>query len=184
MTKTIVSILCISAGSFAVNLMMKDGATVSGYPICETKTTVVLKDGSEKITLFKKTIARVDTLSLEGMREFMFGDSAILKEKNDLLIVNSSTDSCTIRIRRSPEGTRLLERSAGPGDTIAIALTDGSFFETVRFWRKDGEYFSVGQPFTFQTKCSEFIRHEIELKGFLGETIPSLKGPKIAHERE
>ncbi len=177
-------ILLLLSSTYSIEVHLKDGSIITGDPICESKTTLVLKEGSGTVSLFKKMIATVDSVSLEGKREFMLGDSSLLKEKNAILFINNSKDSCTIRLRRSPEGTRFLEKSCASGDTITFAVTDGSYFETVRYWRSEGEYFTVGQPVTLETKCGSFSRHEIELKGFLGETIPNLKGPKIAYERE
>ncbi len=182
--KISLSIALLALSTYAMTITLKDGTIITGEPICESKTALILKDGTSTVSLFKKMIATVDEESLEGKREFMVGDSALLKEKNELIFINHSPDSCTIRLRLSPAGTRYIEKSGAANDTIAFALIDGSYFETVRYWRPEGEYFTVGQPFTLESKCSAFARHEIELKGFLGETIPNLKGPKIAYERE
>lgn len=167
-----------------VELKLRSGEVIIGYPICENKTTLVLKENGGTVSLFKKMIAEVDGVSLEGKREFMVGDSALLKEKNEIILKNSSQDSCTVRLRRSPEGIRIAEKKIGPGEQTTIAVTDGSYFETVRYWRLEEEYFTVGNPVTINTKCSTFERIEIELKGFIGETIPKLKGPRSAYERE
>ena len=52
----------------AIELQLRDGSVIVGDPICESKSTLVLKEGAGTVSLFKKTIASVDSVSLDGRR--------------------------------------------------------------------------------------------------------------------
>lgn len=182
--KSLLLILALSSILFSVELTMKDGEIISGDLICENKGKLTLRDKNQTITIFKKSIAKVDTIDLEGKRKFMLGDEYMLKEKNELIFINSSADSLTIRLRDSETRKYFTEKSIASGDTVVIPVKDGSYYETVRYWRPNVEYYTEGAPTVIETKCAKFERIEIELKGYKGDNYPKLKGPKIAYEKE
>lgn len=182
--KSLFLLLSLASLLFSVELTLKDGEVISGDLICENKGQLILRDKNEVISIFKKSVAKVDTLNVEGTRRFMLGDEYMLKEKNELIFINSSEDSLTIRLRDSETRKYFTEKSLAAGDTVVIPVADGSFYETVRYWRPNVEYYTEGTPTVIETKCDKFERIEIELRGYKGDTYPKLKGPKIAYEKE
>lgn len=182
--KVLLSILTLASLLFSVELTMKDGEIISGDLICENKGNLILRDGNQTISIFKKSIAKVDTMDVAGTRKFTLGDEYMLKEKNELIFINSSDDSLTIRLRDSETRKYFSEKSLASGDTVVVPVKDGSYYETVRYWRPNVEYYTEGTPTVIETKCDKFERIEIELRGYKGDTYPKLKGPKIAYEKE
>lgn len=181
--KIVISILVMLAAVTAVELELKDGSLVIGEVICEEKGKLVLKDGDETVSVYKKSIRRADTIVVEGSRKFMLGEEHILRDKNELIFINGSRDSLTLRLRKRETFERFAEKTLGPGDSAMVAVPDGIFFETVKYWRDNGEYHITGAPYLIETKCGTFSRLEVELKGYAGESFPQLKGPKRDFER-
>ncbi len=182
--RILIVIICLTAMSWAVELELKDGVRVKGDLICESKGAVTLKDGVETVQIYKKSIAKVDSLNVRGSRKFTLGEKYILHEKNEIIYINTSADSLTVRLRSTESGLRLIDKTVAPADSVTIPVIDGSYFETVRYWRTDGAYYTVGNPFVIETKCNKFARFSIELKGYAGKNYPKLKGPKMAYEKE
>ncbi len=169
---------------FAIEIELKDGVIVKGDLLCEGKGSLTLKDGSETVQLFKKSMKRVDTLDVSKSRKFMLGEEYVLVEKNELIYINSSPDSLLMRFRDGETRKVITEKTIASGDSVIVYVGDGSFFETARYWSEGREYYTAGSPFSLETKCDEFEKYEIELKGYAGDNPPQLKGPKIAHEKE
>lgn len=183
MKKLVAFILAVSSLA-AVEIELKDGETFNGDVICDLKGKLVIKQGIETISIFKKSIQRIDDVEVAGSRKFMLDESKLLKEKNEIIYSNISRDSLTIRFRDSNTWEILGEKTIAPEKAESFFVPDGSYIETVRYWRDSGEYYLTGAPFTITTDCNSFERYDIELRGYDGDNIPQLKGPKREYERK
>ncbi len=167
----------------AVEIEMRDGEIISGDLLWESSGKMILKSGTETVTVFKRSLARIDTIDMEGRRSVMLGEEFILQDRNEILYFNSSSDSLTIRFREA-DGWRIIsELNIGPSDSVTIMVPNGQYLETIRYWRPDGvEYFSESPSFIVDADEKSFERFEFELKGYEGDTYPTLNGPKRAFQ--
>ncbi len=182
--KQIFILLLIVLVTNGVELELRKGDLLHGELICESKGSLTLKDGSSTVQIFKKSIMRVDSLDVSKSRKFTLGEQYMLIEKNELIYINSSRDSIEIHFRDGISRGVISEKYLGSGDSVTVYVADGSFSETVKYWSEGREYYTEGTPFVVESKCNEFEKLEIELKGYTGDNPPQLKGPKRAHEKE
>jgi len=186
MKKIIQAVLLICTlviGSSAFEIEMRDGEIIQGELLWESSGKLILKSGTETVTVFKRSLARIDTIDMEGKRSVMLGEEYILRDKNEIIYFNTSSDSLTIRFRESDGWRIITEKHLAPNDTVVINVPNGEYLETVRFWRPDGvEYFSEGVPFIIDADEKSFERYEFEMKGYEGDTYPTLSGPKRAFQ--
>ncbi len=167
----------------AVEIEMRDGEIITGDLLWESSGKMILKSGTETVTVFKRSLARIDTIDMEGRRSVMLGEEFILQDRNEILYFNSSSDSLTIRFRES-DGWRIIDEiNLAPSDSVVVNVPNGQYLETVRYWRPNGvEYYSESPSFIIDADEKSFERFEFELKGYEGDTYPTLNGPKRAFE--
>jgi len=184
MKKFILLIALIVSYSVAVKITIKDGTIYNGDVIFENKGSVVIKEynSSSTVSIYKKSIQKVNDKDIAGARKFMFGDSLILKNKNDLLYINSSNDTISIKIREYPSKEIFITDTIPPHDSIKVAVPDGSYYETVKYYNKDKVYYTKGRVVTIETKPKKFKVIKVDLKGY-GDNYPNLKGPKMEYEK-
>ncbi|MDR0303844.1 MAG: hypothetical protein LBH98_03615 [Chitinispirillales bacterium] len=167
--------LCV----FAIEFTLKDGTYVSGDLICENKGSLTLKNGNETISIFKKSIKLYDGQDISGIREFILGDNLIVKNKNEIIFIVTTSDDARVKLREvlSDGDEKLLgEKSGVCGDTVKFYVPDGKYYESVEYTRGGEKYYQTSAPFEMKSKCDKFAKAEISLLGFRGEQIPILKG--------
>ena len=180
MKKLLVLILlpiCIFA---SLEFTLRDGEVIRGDLICETKGNLTLKSGNGTISVFKKSIRLYKEQDITGLREFILGDSLILRNKNEIFFIIETIDDARIKLREIlPDGSEMLigEKSGVVGDTLKFFVPDGKYYEAVEYTRADtAKYYGFGTNFDIKTKCDKFAKTEISLRGFAGERIPILRG--------
>jgi hypothetical protein len=162
---------------------MKDGTIEIGEPICQSKGKVTIKVGSSTVTAYKKSLKRVGDLDVNGAREYMIDDSLFLIEKNEIQFINTSGDSCVVKFRRGDHSI-VAEKSISENGSVYFDIGDGSYYETVQYFRGETIYYSKGLPFLVESKCDSFEKYDITLRGYPNTTPPILKSTKNSFERE
>ncbi len=179
----IVLVLVFIASSKEVEIEMKGGDLEIGEPICQSKGKLTLKVGSSTVEVFKKSLRRVGDIEVEGKREFMVHDSLFLKDKNEVSFINSSGDSAVIKLRR-PDHSIVNEQNLSGDGSVIFDVPDGSYYETVKFFRGNKVYFTKGSIFVVESKCTSFAKVDIDLRGYPVENPPLLTSSQKAFERE
>ncbi len=182
--KSIIVLLTLLTTLFAVEIELRDGTIYHGDLIHQTKGKMIFKSKGARLSFYKKSIKRVDSTTVMGKRKFMLPDSLILKERHEILFVNSSTDSVTIKLRNGETGAVLTEKRGASQDTILFPVADGLFSETVKYWNDTTLYYSKGRPFEMSSKLDKFIKQEIELKGYPDGKAPTLKSLERAYDKK
>ncbi|MCL1946562.1 MAG: hypothetical protein FWF51_06430 [Chitinivibrionia bacterium] len=177
--KKILILIAIPICVFAsLNFVLKDGETISGDLICENKGKLTLKSGGGTVSVFKKSIKQFGERDIVGEREFILGDSLILKDKNEIFFVITTQDAARVKLREIlADGSEKLigEKSGNFGDTLKFFVPDGRFYESIEHTRGETKYYMNGGSFEMKSKCDSFEKVEIELKGFPGREVPVLK---------
>jgi hypothetical protein len=180
--------LLIPICAFALEFTLKDGTRVSGDLICENKGNLTLKSGSELISFYKKSIKFFNGQDISGAREFILGDSLIVKNKNEIIFIVATNDNVRIKLREVlPSGSEILlgEKSGVSGDSIKFEVKDALYYESVEYTRGDtAKYYMNGAFFEMKNKCEKFSKAEITLNGAIGANIPKLKGDEIKFKKD
>jgi len=189
MLKKILIIMILTVSLFASQeFILKDGERIVGETICEGKGRLVVKSGSSVVAIFKKSIESFNGVRIAGAREFMLGDSLILKNKNEIFFVVDTEDNARVKLRQVLEGggeILLGELSGSSGDTLKFYATDGKFYESVEYTRAGTyKYYWNGAIFELKNKCEKFSRAEISLQGFPGEEVPVLRGEENKFKKD
>jgi hypothetical protein len=185
--KKILILALIPICVFALEFVLKEGEIVTGDLICENKGKLTVKSGSETVSFFKKSIKIYNGEDISGIREFVIGDSLILKNKNEIIFIVETSDAARIRLRQIlPEGGEVLidEKSGVSGEHIRFDVPDGVFYESVEYTRGDQKYYINSAPFEIVNKCDKFSKREISLRGAIGENIPKLKSDEVKFKRD
>ena len=166
---------------FATEIELKNGDLIEGNIIYQNRGKVVIKDGSSIVSIYKKSIKRYDSTNVEGTRKLLFPDSMIVKDKNEVIIINNSSDTATVKLRKSASKDVVAQDTLTQADTTVFMVSDGSYYETVKFKNGNKEYYTKGRSFEISSKENSFSKVELELKGYSDENYPKLKGPKMEY---
>lgn len=161
--KAILTLLLMSSLLCALEVELTNGDTLHGVCIHQSKGKITLKSNREVISLYKKSIYRVDTTIVKGMKKYSLPASEILKEKNDLIIRNRSGYPVYVKVRDKINRSIIGESAIEDNKDFALLVTDGEFYTTTRFDRPDSTFYITGKPLLFQTKEDKFDIQEFEL---------------------
>jgi len=186
--KNLLILILVPLFVFALEFTFKDGSVVSGDLICESKGNLTIKSGNETISFFKKSIKLYNGQDISNLREFILGDSLILKDKNEIFFIVTTNDDARVKLREIlPDGSEKLfdEKSGLSGDTVKFLVPDGRYYEAVEYTRGDtAKYYGIGAAFDMKNKCDKFAKVEISLRGFPGDKIPKLKGDEQKFKKD
>ena len=181
--KTVLLFFTFVAITHTTAIILKDNAAYYGDIICQKRGALVLKSGKGTITILKKSIAFIDSMSNEGLRSLIIPDSQMVVNKNELSFINESPDTATIRLRHKETDSIVAEGVGIAGDTILFLVPNGTYYETIRYHRQEDTYYLKGHSFTLSTSCGTFAKQEITIKGYSGSNVPKLKSLKDLFER-
>jgi len=187
MKKILILLVCPICIFAALNFVLRDGEIISGDLICENKGRLTLKSGVGTVSVFKKSIKQFGEKDIVGEREFILGDSLILKDKNEIFFVITTQDAARLKLREvlSDGSEKLIgEKSGNSGDTLKFFVPDGRFYESVEHTRGEAKYYMNGASFEMKSKCESFEKVEIELKGFPGRDVPVLKSEERKFKKD
>lgn len=155
-------LLVISASALEIELT--SGDTIRGDLILQTKGKFFVKSESAVISIFKKSIQRVDSTQVKGKKEFTLPDSLILKNKNELIIQNTTGYAIHVKLRDKTSRQIIGEKELENSQEVLFTIPDGEFYTTTKYMRPDSLYYKSEKGITFLSKPDKFEKQIIELR--------------------
>lgn len=161
--KQLLILLSMASLLWAAEILQKNGKTLSGDVICQEKGKIIVKQGNEVVSIYKKSIVSIDSFTVKGKKKFHYPDSLMMSAKNELTLENSCEYPIVVKVRKNDK-TIILEKELNPKESYVSMILNGSYYTTTKYNRPDSTYYITGNRFTFEPPCQKFERLIIELK--------------------
>lgn len=157
-------ILLLALSVSALEIELTSGDTIRGDLIQQTKGKFFVKSESAVISIFKKSILRVDSTIVKGKKKFSLPDSLILKNKNELIIQNTTGYAIHVKLRDKVSRQILGEKELEDSQEVLFTIPDGEFYTTTKYMRPDSLYYKTEKGILFASKPDKFEKQIIEFQ--------------------
>ncbi len=180
--KQFFTILLAVVSLMALEIELRTGEIIIGDLLCQSKGKIHIKEGSSAVSIYKRSIMRIDTTILKGKKRYMLPDSLVLSARNELTLSNNSGCAVTVKIRDSESRAVVAEAALEQGEQRVVLIPSGDFFETVRFAvpGTDSSYYTKGGVFSLNPPCEKFEKIDLEFQEH--ENYPFMESLKRAFE--
>lgn len=167
--KKLLTLFALTSILFALEIELTSGDKIVGDLIHQSKGKFTIKSNNEVISIFKRSIYKVNGEVIKGKKQFSLPDSLILADRNELTLSNKSGTPIRIKVRDSKNNQVVAEEKLQNNEQKTCNLPNGNYYTTTKFERPDSTYYITGKTITLESDPDKFtkqIQEFLENKNF------------------